>query len=79
MLAGKSRAIKVASADFLPFPSSARPGPAGQGRGRNICTANTSFAAKKKCLMGGVTGSAVQGRTSQGLLQQQLGSQRAET
>lgn len=44
--------------------------------GGNICIANTSFAAKKKMFDGG---GKVQGRTSQGLLQQQLGSPRAET
>lgn len=60
-----------------PFLSQTPPG--GQGRG-NICMANTSFAGKKKKkFAGGAVESTVQERTSQGLLQQQLGSLRAET
>lgn len=78
---GKSRAVS-GTCRFPAFPLLGLPRPlqAAWGRG-NICMANTSFAGKKKIkkFAGGAVGSTVQERTSQGLLQQQLGSLRAET
>lgn len=65
MLAGKSRAIKVASADSLPFPSSARPGSAGQG---GTYAWQIQALQQKKCLMGGARGEHGSGKAQPGLI-----------